>query len=317
MPDLAPRTSRQTLVAALLLAGLAVTAACNGDVTPKPISDADYQTAYQKYLATRSAQIVTAGKPVSYTGLRWLKAGTSTIGSDSTSNVVLPGRDVPAKLGTLTREGSVVRFDPAPGVVAMIDSAPATSRQLVTDSAPKATKVTVGSAGFWIVKRVDSIGVRMWDADRATTKGLQPLEYFKTDMAWRRGARFTKLAKPDTQAVTTSSGVAEEYIDVGRLAMKIDGKPYNLVAYAGNDATDLFITFSDVTSGEETYGFRFVHAALDTVTNIATVDFNMSYNPDCAFSAYTTCPLPPANNRLTTKVLAGEKIVKHTDVAKP
>ena len=302
---------------AISLLTLTFATGCDRRVKPPAISDTDYQAAYQKFLATRSAQLVTAGKPISYTGLAWIKQGVSSIGHDSANTVVLIGRDVPAKLGTLTREGITVRFDPAPVVQAMIDSAPATSRELVTDAAPKATKVTVGSAGFWIVKRVDSIGVRMWDADRATSKGIAPLEYFKTDMAWRLGAKFTKRAHPDTLAVATSSGVAEEYIDVGRLAVTIDSKPYDIVAYAGNDPTDLFITFSDATSGEETYGFRFVHARLDTVANTATIDFNMSYNPDCAFSAYTTCPLPPPNNRLTTRVTAGEKIVKHIEPSKP
>ena len=37
------------------------------------------------------------------------------------------------------------------------------------------------------------------------------------------------------------------------------------------------------------------------------VDFNKAYNPPCAFSAYTTCPLPPPQNWLKGDVAAGEK----------
>jgi uncharacterized protein (DUF1684 family) len=292
-------------------------AACARDVAPTPISDAAYQTAYAKHLATRSASLVTAGKPKSFTGLRWLKPGVTTIGSDSTNNVVLVGRDVPAKVGTLTRDGFKVRFDIAPGVTTLVDSTPGVSRELATDAAGTATRVDVGTAGFRIVKRVDSIGVRMWDADRATMTGIEPLAYFKRDMKWRLGGKFTRRAKPDTIAVPTASGVAEEHIDVGTIAINVEGTPYQLTAFAGTGPTDLFITFSDASSGEETYGFRFVHAPLDTVTNIAVVDFNFAYNPDCAFSAYTTCPLPPASNRLAPKILAGEKIVVHTTAAKP
>jgi uncharacterized protein (DUF1684 family) len=317
MPARTQHRSRTAWVVILPLIAATLAGACNRDAGPPPISDADYQAAYQKFLAVRSAQLVTAGKPVSFTGLHWLKQGVSSIGSDSTSGVVLVGHNVPANIGTLTRDGMTVRFDPLPGAGVMVDSAPATARVLVSDSATKPSKVTIGSAGFWIVKRVDSIGVRTWDADRPAIQAFAPLEYFKTDMAWRLGAKFTKRAKPDTQAVATSLGVAEEYIDVGRLALKVDGKPYDMVAYAGNDPTDLFITFSDVTSGEETYGFRFMHAVLDTMTNVATVDFNKAFNPDCAFSAYTTCPLPPANNRLATRVEAGEKVLKHSADAKP
>jgi uncharacterized protein (DUF1684 family) len=246
-----------------------------------------------------------------------LKQGVTTIGADSSNGVVLVGRDVPATVGTLTRTGFAVRFEPATGVSAMIDSVPAVARDLATDAVGTASRVDVGSAGFRIVKRVDSLGVRMWDADRATTEGLEPLEYFKRDPVWRLGGKFTKREHPDTVAVPTSSGVAEEHINVGTVSVTVDGKPYELTTFAGNNPMDLFITFSDATSGEETYGFRFVHAPLDTVTNVAVVDFNMSYNPDCAFSAYTTCPLPPASNRLSARILAGEKIVKHTAQATP
>lgn len=296
----------------------AILAGCDGDVAVPPISEADYQTAYDKFLQTRSAVLVTAGKPNSFTGLRWLKQGVTTIGSDTTNTVVLVGRDVPARVGTLTRSGFTVRFDPAPGVKALIDSVPAVGRDLATDVGPApASRVDIGTAGFRIVKRVDSIGVRMWDADRATMNGLEPLAYFPRDPAWRIGGKFTKRAKPDTLAVATSSGVAEEHIDVGTVAAKVDGKLYELTAYAGNGPTDLFITFSDATSGEETYGFRFLHAALDTVTNVAVVDFNLSYNPDCAFSAYTTCPLPPSNNRMKARITAGEKIARHIAPMKP
>ncbi|MNC85036.1 hypothetical protein D3C83_06080 [compost metagenome] len=37
------------------------------------------------------------------------------------------------------------------------------------------------------------------------------------------------------------------------------------------------------------------------------LDFNTAYNPPCAFNPYTTCPIPLAENRLTVKILAGEK----------
>jgi thiol-disulfide isomerase/thioredoxin len=79
-----------------------------------------------------------------------------------------------------------------------------------------------------------------------------------------------------------------------------------LTAYDGGKK-QLFITFADASSGEETYGFRFLRATLDSATNDVVLDFNFAYNPDCAFSKFTTCPLPPPENRIRTKVLAGER----------
>jgi uncharacterized protein (DUF1684 family) len=41
------------------------------------------------------------------------------------------------------------------------------------------------------------------------------------------------------------------------------------------------------------------------------VDFNKAYNPPCAFTDYSTCPLPPQENRLDFAVTAGEKDYRH------
>jgi uncharacterized protein (DUF1684 family) len=82
--------------------------------------------------------------------------------------------------------------------------------------------------------------------------------------------------------------------------------PYSLTAYSGGK-TQLFITFADASSGEESYGFRFLRANVDSATQAVVLDFNFAYNPDCAFSRFTTCPLPPPENRIRTKVLAGER----------
>jgi hypothetical protein len=37
------------------------------------------------------------------------------------------------------------------------------------------------------------------------------------------------------------------------------------------------------------------------------LDFNVARNPPCAYSPYTTCPLPPPENRLAVVIEAGEK----------
>ena len=41
------------------------------------------------------------------------------------------------------------------------------------------------------------------------------------------------------------------------------------------------------------------------------LDFNRAKNPPCAFTDFATCPLPPAKNRLTLSVMAGELDHKH------
>jgi uncharacterized protein len=36
------------------------------------------------------------------------------------------------------------------------------------------------------------------------------------------------------------------------------------------------------------------------------LDFNMAYNPACAFSEYYNCPVPPKENTLAVPIRAGE-----------
>ncbi|MGB9604538.1 MAG: DUF1684 domain-containing protein, partial [Bryobacteraceae bacterium] len=38
----------------------------------------------------------------------------------------------------------------------------------------------------------------------------------------------------------------------------------------------------------------------------AVLDFNRAVNPPCAYTPYTTCPLPPPQNRLPFEIPAGE-----------
>jgi uncharacterized protein (DUF1684 family) len=69
----------------------------------------------------------------------------------------------------------------------------------------------------------------------------------------------------------------------------------------------LYFIFKDGTSGKETYHTaRFLYADLKE-DGTTVLDFNEAYNPPCAFNQYTTCPLPPKENQLTVRILAGEK----------
>ena len=306
------RSSR--FVVAMCTAAVAF-AACARTPELPPLDTAKHQASWQEWKGKRTAFLSTPGRPMSYTGLTWLHAGANTIGGDSTNNVRLPGRDVAAKVGVLVRTGNAVRFEPTAGVPVTIDSQPAVAMALRTDAVPKPSVVSIGTAGFKIMQRVDSLGVRTFDADRvspeAIAKEIAPLEYFGLDPAWRIAGQLVRREKPETVAVATSSGVAEVHIVLGTVDAKIGKEELQLTAYEGNAKTDLFFTFSDESSGEETYGFRFLHAALDTVTNVVALDFNFAYNPDCAFSAFTTCPLPPDGNRIGTRILAGERLVRY------
>ena len=67
--------------------------------------------------------------------------------------------------------------------------------------------------------------------------------------------------------------------------------------------------FGDATNGSETYGGgRFVYTDLPSDDGTVILDFNKSYNPPCVFTAYSTCPLPPEQNKLPMAVRSGERV---------
>ena len=76
----------------------------------------------------------------------------------------------------------------------------------------------------------------------------------------------------------------------------------------------VFLPFADATSGDDTYGGgRYL---LDTikgadlgtdVAGLTVLDFNFAYNPSCSYSERYTCPLTPADNRLSIPVRGGER----------
>ncbi|MEP6676718.1 MAG: DUF1684 domain-containing protein [Ferruginibacter sp.] len=71
----------------------------------------------------------------------------------------------------------------------------------------------------------------------------------------------------------------------------------------------LFIPFTDITSGNTSYGGgRYIDVEKkDIKNNQLDLDFNKAYNPYCAYTTGYNCPIPPRENNLAIEILAGEK----------
>ena len=100
----------------------------------------------------------------------------------------------------------------------------------------------------------------------------------------------------------------------GQLVFRLQGEELRLTAIGKR----LAVLFKDPTNGSTTYrGYRMVTPKLGTAAVDAddvvedgervVLDFNFSFNPPCAYSSFTTCPLPPPENRLPVAIEAGLK----------
>lgn len=143
------------------------------------------------------------------------------------------------------------------------------------------------------------------------------LAYYDPDPGYRVEARLEVHHDPETVALETTADYEVEYERVATLQFELgdDATTRQLCAYreAGEDAEPvLFVPFRDKTTGQQTYHQgRYIELAVDgdvaDAPDTLTLDFNLAYNPFCAYSETFACPLPPEENWLETAVEAGEK----------
>lgn len=140
---------------------------------------------------------------------------------------------------------------------------------------------------------------------------LLPLAYFPIDPDYNVAAVLNPSDDQLVIAMPTSTGTQRQMRRVGTLAFTLKGQPLKLTAFVevgAKDLNHLFVAFTDLTTGTETYpAGRYID--LDrNVTGIYILDFNKAYNPYCYYNATYECPYPPPENRLKVPVRAGEKL---------
>lgn len=239
-----------------------------------------------------------------------LAPGTYTIGSAPENNVVLPKALAPAHLGTITAGQDKARLTLAKGqtmrTVAKDDAGEEFSARDLVTGATRLEWVTSGRLSLQFVKREDGkIVVRAADRESPRRKTFAGRVWYEPKTAFKVPARFTPHADGATIPIANVRGEISYEKVAGTLEFTVNGQRMSFDAL--DDEGDLFIIFRDGTSNSTTYPpgrFLEVEKPKDGTW---LVDFNKAYNPPCAFSAYTTCPLPPPQNWLKGDVSAGEK----------
>ncbi|HWH08084.1 MAG TPA: DUF1684 domain-containing protein [Candidatus Thermoplasmatota archaeon] len=145
-------------------------------------------------------------------------------------------------------------------------------------------------------------------ADQAAFEGLR---YFPYDAAFRVSAAWEPAATPRHVRIGTSTGEERDYLEAGTLRFTLGGQERTLRGFvAPGRPHELFVPFRDATSGKESYGAaRYLEVELPRHGH-ALVDFNLAYNPWCAYSESYSCPLPPRENWLDVAIRAGEMQLK-------
>ena len=112
----------------------------------------------------------------------------------------------------------------------------------------------------------------------------------------------------DIVTIGTVNGMAKEYVRIGRVEFDVDGEPVKLSIFRQQDRGNLFVPFRDTTAGNETYEVgRYVEPKLLPDGRLS-LDFNLAYNPYCAYNTGWSCPIPPFENIIRVPIRAGETL---------
>lgn len=108
-------------------------------------------------------------------------------------------------------------------------------------------------------------------------------------------------------AIETSGGVGRFYRRAGTTIVIINGAPHQLVIYLPEQGDGYFLPFTDETTAKETYGGgRYIEPA-PLPDGSLHIDFNLAYNPYCAYNDRWSCAIPPRENMIAARIEAGEK----------
>lgn len=138
---------------------------------------------------------------------------------------------------------------------------------------------------------------------------FETLSYFPVAEKYRVRAEYHKNQREQIVKIAITDGSQREYFVHGNAHFHLEGKELDVTVYkpVKESSEYLFIPFYDITSADLTYGGgRYVEPVLLEDGSLE-IDFNLSYNPYCAYNPTYRCPIPPQDNNLNVSILAGEK----------
>ena len=250
-------------------------------------------------------------------GLFWLHKGKNSFGraegsdcryvSPSNANVYFPSH-----LGDFIYEGdSVVWLSNEKDAVKVNDQIVAPKgRALVYKDKAAVIKSDYKQFSWNIIKREDKMGVRFRNLKAKDLLTFKEVDRFQIDSQWRFKAVLVQPVQ-DFLMITNVLGQTTPTKNAGKLVFTVQNQQYTLDVI-DEGGKQLFIVFADQTSGKTTYGAgRFIDIQKPDANGNTVIDFNLAYNPPCAFTPFATCPLPPVQNRLPFEIPVGEKNYGH------
>jgi hypothetical protein len=274
---------------------------------------AEYQAEVERWHAERDKRLRSPDGWLTLVGLHWLTPGEHEFGQHPSNPIRLQGQDVPPLAGhLLVTDDLQARVRPHHEAALTHDGVRIEDELLLAaDTDGDSTIIGLGSLRMHLIRRGAHnarLGLRVRDTEAPALVAFTGVPRFPVDPAWRLEARLERAQEPRTISVPDIVGDVLEEASPGDVILPLPGGEQRLHALEEEDDR-LWLIFADATNGEQTYSAgRFLVTGPVAADGSVVVDFNLAYNMPCVFSAYATCPLPPAGNRLSVPIPAGEML---------
>jgi uncharacterized protein (DUF1684 family) len=265
--------------------------------------EVDYVARLTELRAQRDERLRRPDGWLALVGLHWLVPGENRVGEHPANEVILRGHGIPPRVGSVWVEDGRVRFVPHAGV-----DLPEVTLHDDLGGAP--TVLELGTLRFHVIRRGERLGLRVRDAAAPALQQFDGIKHYPIDPSWRVRARLEPADTEATIEIIDITGAVSRDATPGTIAFDREGSTWRIAALPGEDEDgSLWLIFGDATNGTDTYGGgRYLVTEPLAADGSVVVDFNLAYNPPCVFSPYATCPLPPAQNRLSLRIEAGERV---------
>ena len=221
--------------------------------SPARARDEGYEREIQDWRAHREEGLRAPDGWLSVVGLHWLRDGTSTVGSDKTSDIVLP-LPAPPRVGVLEFAKDRTLIHVAPGVTVKAQDKAVSDLELHSDKGGHAVVLAVGPVSRFVIERGGRFALRVKDPESARRRTFKGLDWYPVREGYRVTARFVPYDPPKPIPIANVLGMVEPMPSPGYVVFSLNGREVHLDPVLEDPAAkELFFIFRDATAGKQTY----------------------------------------------------------------
>jgi len=138
---------------------------------------------------------------------------------------------------------------------------------------------------------------------------FEGLNYFPENPELKFKLQVERFEDQEEIQIETTTGTSQTFKRNARFTFTVDGDEVELNIYKSDKG--YFLPFKDSLAGEETYKIGRYLEIKALGNDRFEVDFNMAYNPFCAYADGFSCLITPEENHINVPIRAGEKVYDH------